>query len=132
MDHTEQTGTASRAQAPEQAPRPGQERAGRTASVTGGQPHQPFDHPHARPTVGGHPHGRPSSWVLTGAVVVAFLAGGAALILHLWWLFWVCVGVVVLSVPAGKAIGIMDDTVMWGGTETEQHDPDGGPRRLEP
>ncbi|MBO0775193.1 MAG: hypothetical protein J2P34_02670 [Actinobacteria bacterium] len=92
---------------PEQSGRP---------SATGGTAHQPFDYPEARPTVGGHPHGKPASWVLIGTVIVAFLAGGAALILHLWWLFWVCVGVVVLSVPAGKAIRIMDDTVIWGST----------------
>lgn len=87
-----------------------------TTSVTGGVSHQPFDHPQARPTVGGHPHGRPVSWVLTGFVIAAFLAGGAALIVHLWWLFWVCVGVVVLAVPVGKVIGIMDDTVVFGAT----------------
>ncbi len=117
MDHTEQTVS----QAPD----------GRTAPVTGGRPHQPYGQPHARPALGGHPHGKPSSWVLTGIVIVAFMAGGAALILHLWWLFWVCVGVVVLSLPAGKAIHIMDDTVTWGGTQTQQGNPDTGPRRLE-
>ena len=119
MDHTEQT------QAPEQV------QARRTGPVTGGQPHQPFDQPEAVPTLGGHPHGKVSSWVLTGIVVVAFISGGGALILHLWWLFWVCAGVVVLSIPAGKAIRIMDDTVMWGGSRTAQHEPDEGQRRLE-
>lgn len=86
------------------------------ASATGGVSHQPFDHPQARPTAGGHPHGKPASWVLTAIVIVAFLAGGAGLILHIWWLFWVCLGVVVLSIPIGKAIGIMNDTVIWGAT----------------
>ena len=33
---------------------------------------------------------------------------------HLWWLFWVCLGVTVLSVPAGKVTGIMNDTVLAG------------------
>ncbi len=126
MDHTEQA----------QSQAPGQAQARRTAPVTGGQSHQPFDQAEALPTLGGHPHGKVSSWVLTGVVVAACVAGGAALILHLWWLFWVCVGVTVLSIPAGKVIRIMDDTVMWGGTETAQHEtaqqePDGGPRRLE-
>ena len=37
--------------------------------------------------------------------------GGVALIFHSWWLWWTCVAVVVLSIPAGKWIRIMDDTV---------------------
>jgi hypothetical protein len=62
----------------------------------------------------GNPHGKPSSWALVGTVMAAFLAGGAAIITHLWWLFWACAGIVVLAVPAGKVIGIMNDTVAWG------------------
>jgi hypothetical protein len=31
--------------------------------------------------------------------------------------------VVVLAVPAGKAIGIMDDTVAWGSNPAAGHDP---------
>lgn len=92
-----------------------QRSAGR-GSVTGGKAHQPFDQPGAKPSMGGHPHGKRSSWVLTALVIIAFLAGGTGLIMHFWWLFWVCVGVVVLSVPVGKAIGIMNDTVVWGST----------------
>lgn len=64
-------------------------------------------------TQSGSPHGKPSSWVLVGVVTVAFSAGGAALILHLWWLLWACIAVVVLSVPVGKVIGLMEDTVGW-------------------
>jgi hypothetical protein len=60
--------------------------------------------------------------VLVGIVIAAFCAGGVAIIEHLWWLFWLCAGVVVLSVPAGKIIGIMDDTVTV----------DSGPRALPP
>jgi hypothetical protein len=33
---------------------------------------------------------------------------------HLRWLFWVCLGITVVSVPAGKVIGIMNDTVLAG------------------
>jgi hypothetical protein len=62
----------------------------------------------------GHPRGKHSSWLLTGTVIAAFIAGGAALIVHLWWLLFLCLGVVVISVPVGKAIHIMDDTVVWG------------------
>jgi hypothetical protein len=50
--------------------------------------------------------------VLVAVIIAAFVAGGAALITGSWWLFWACAGIVVLSVPAGKIIGIMDDTVM--------------------
>jgi hypothetical protein len=51
--------------------------------------------------------------VLVGTVMLAFAVGGAALITHVWWLFWACVGVVVLAIPAGKMIGILGDTVAW-------------------
>jgi hypothetical protein len=54
-------------------------------------------------------------------VIAAFCAGGAAIVFHLWWLFWACVAIVVLSIPVGKLIGIMDDTVMVvGGTDPER------------
>lgn len=70
------------------------------------------------PTVGvaGHSKGRPRSWMLIGAVITAFAVGGAAVILHIWPLLWACVAVAVLAVPAGLAMGVMDDTVTW-------HDP---------
>ncbi len=63
--------------------------------------------------VGEHPHrhGKPSSWVLVAVDIVAFCVGGFAVIGHWWIVFWICAGVVALSVPAGKIIGIMDDTV---------------------
>jgi hypothetical protein len=70
--------------------------------------------PHAgEHAIGGHSHlhGRPGSWVLVGVVIAAFFAGGLAIIARAWWLFWVCAGIVALSVPTGKVIGIMDDTV---------------------
>jgi hypothetical protein len=75
-------------------------------------------------TLGGHRHrhGRPASWVLVGVIIAAFCAGGVAIIAHLWVLFWVCAGIVVLSVPAGMLIGIMKDTVVV----------DPGPRALPP
>lgn len=68
--------------------------------------------PHS--AIGGHHyrHGRPVSWVLVGVVIAAFCAGGAAIIEHWWWLFWLGLGIVVLSVPAGMLIGIMKDTVV--------------------
>jgi hypothetical protein len=70
----------------------------------------------------GSPHGKPSSWALVAVIIAAFAAGGVALIIQLWPLFFVCVGIVGLSVPAGKLIGIMDDTVSWGSSR-ELDDP---------
>jgi hypothetical protein len=70
--------------------------------------------PHAgEHAIGGHDHlhGRPGSWALVAVVIAAFFFGGLAIITRTWWLFWLCAGIVVLSVPAGKVIGIMDDTV---------------------
>jgi hypothetical protein len=63
----------------------------------------------------------------------AFVVGGAAIITHVWWLLWTGIAVVVLAIPAGKAIGIMDDTVAWGSppsshrrlTPDQQGDPSG-------
>jgi hypothetical protein len=59
----------------------------------------------------GNAHGKPSSWVLVAVVTAAFITGGLAIITHTWWLLWACAAIVVLSIPAGKAIGIMNDTV---------------------
>ncbi|HTU75332.1 MAG TPA: hypothetical protein VMG38_17605 [Trebonia sp.] len=56
-------------------------------------------------------HGRPTSWALVAVVLAAFVAGAFAIVFKLWPLFWVCVGIFVLSVPAGKVMGIMNDTV---------------------
>jgi hypothetical protein len=69
--------------------------------------------PQPQRAIGGHSerHGRVSSWVLVFMVIAAFCVGGVAIIEQLWWLFWVCVGVVVGAVPAGKFVGIMDDAV---------------------
>ena len=97
------------------------ERTTGRGSVSGEAAHQPFDYPEAKPSLGGHPHGKRSSWVVAGADIIAFIAGGTALILHYWWLFWVCAGVVALSVPVGWAVRMMDDTVVWGATPGVDH-----------
>ena len=60
--------------------------------------------------------------MLVGVVMAAFITGGLAIITHIRWLLWACFGVVVLAVPAGKAIGIMDDTVAWGSNPAAGHD----------
>ncbi len=52
---------------------------------------------------------------------VSFVAGGVALMVQSWLLFWISVGVVLVSIPAGRVIRIMDDTVTAEGL------PDGRP-----
>ncbi len=109
-------------------------RQGRTSGsgppeeISAGQGDRPWEQIEDRHVAqGGHPHGRPASWVLVTVVIAAFAAGGAALITHLWWLLWTCAEVVVLAVPAGKVIGIMDDTVAWGSTPAAAPAPPAGP-----
>jgi hypothetical protein len=76
----------------------------------------PGHHQPGEQSIGDHPHlhGRPVSWLFVAVLIAAFVAGAFAVVLKLWPLFWVCLGIVVLSVPAGKLIGIMDDTVLNG------------------
>jgi hypothetical protein len=78
---------------------------------------------HRQVPEGGHPHGKPASWVLVAVVIAAFAAGGVGIIAHAWWLVWTCVGLVVLAIPAGKVIGIMNDTVGGANTPASAHDP---------
>ena len=84
---------------------------GPTEQGTAPGQHQPGEQP-----VGDHEnlHGRPVSWLFVAVLIAAFVAGAFAVVLKLWPLFWVCLGIVVLSVPAGKLIGIMQDTVLEG------------------
>jgi hypothetical protein len=76
----------------------------------------PGGHLPGEETVGGHPHlhGRPASWLLVTVIIAAFIAGAFAVVQDAWPLFWVCLAIVVLSVPAGKLVGIMGDTVTVG------------------
>jgi hypothetical protein len=92
----------------------------------GGRPWEQIEDRNLSP--GGHTHGKPASWVLVAVVTAAFLTGGMAIITHLWWLVWTCISIVVLAIPAGKMIGIMDDTVAWGSTPSATHDPPADPQ----
>jgi hypothetical protein len=87
----------------------------------GSRPWEQVEDRHVPPA--GHLHGKPSSWLLVAMVMGACTAGGVAIIVHAWWLFWACAGIAVLAIPAGKLIGIMDDTIAWGSTPTEAHNP---------
>ena len=69
----------------------------------------------ARPAVAeaGHHeahHGRPSSWVAIGIIVVGFVVGGAALPAGpTWWLFWLGAGIVVVGGIMALSTRILDD-----------------------
>jgi hypothetical protein len=76
----------------------------------------PGNHEPGERSVGGHPHlhGRPTSWLFVAVIIVAFVAGAFGVVGKVWPLFWVCLAVVVLSVPAGRLVGVMGDTVLAG------------------
>jgi hypothetical protein len=85
--------------------------------ISDGQGDRPWEQPEDRHVPeGGHPHGKPASWVLVAVVTAASVTGGISIITHTWWLLWACITIAVLAIPAGKMIGIMDDTVDWGST----------------
>ncbi len=55
-------------------------------------------------------HGRAVSWTAVTIVMVAFLAGGLALVFGpTWWLFWVSLGVAAVGTLLALATGIFDD-----------------------
>jgi hypothetical protein len=57
-----------------------------------------------------HVHGRPISWILVAVMIAGFIVGGLGLVLGPnWVLFWVGIGVVIVSGLASLATGIMDD-----------------------
>jgi len=59
----------------------------------------------------GRRHGRPRSWFYVGVFLLFFAAGGVALVVNAPALFWVCLAALILLVPIGKMIGVMDDTM---------------------
>jgi hypothetical protein len=102
--------------------------SGPIGKISAGQGDRPWEQIEDRHVPeAGHPHGKPASWLLVAVVTAAFSTGGLAIITHAWWLLWGCTAIVVLAVPAGKVIGIMDDTVAWGSTPAATSDPPPGP-----
>jgi len=97
---------------------------GPAGEISNGQGDRPWEQIGDRHVAeGGYPHGKPASWVLVAVMAAAFVAGGIAIITHVWVLLWGCVAVVVLAIPAGKMIGIMEDTVDWGSTPAATAEP---------
>ena len=92
-----------------------------TSDGQGDRPWEQLDDRHV--PEGRYPHGKPASWVLVVVTTAAFLAGGVSIITHAWVLLWACIAVVVLAVPAGMVIGIMNDTVDWGSTPAANATP---------
>jgi hypothetical protein len=55
-------------------------------------------------------HGRTVSWVAVTLIVVAFVAGGLALVFGpTWWLFWVSLGVAAIGALLALATNIFED-----------------------
>lgn len=61
--------------------------------------------------------------MLAAVVIAAFTTGGLAIIAHAWWLVWTCAGIIVPAIPAGKVVGIMNDTVGGDITPPLAHEP---------
>jgi hypothetical protein len=98
--------------------------SGRPGEISDGQGDRPWEQLEGRHVPeGGYPHGKPASWVLVAVVTAASVTGGISIITHVWMLLWACIAIVVLAIPAGKMIGIMDDTVDWGSTPAATSDP---------
>ena len=95
--------------------------AGEISDGQGDRPWERLDDRHV--PEGGYPHGKPASWVLVAVVTAASVTGGISIITHVWVLLWACIAIVILAIPAGKMIGIMDDTVDWGSTPAATSDP---------
>jgi hypothetical protein len=96
---------------------------GRAGEISEGQGDRPWEQLEGRHIPeGGYPHGKPASWVLVAVVTAASVTGGISIIMHLWVLLWACIAIVVLAIPAGKMIGIMEDTVDWGSTPAATSD----------
>ena len=111
--------------------RRGSARGGRNEEISDGQGQRPWEQLEDRHVPeGGHPHGKPASWALVTVVTTASLVGGLSIIAHAWWLLWACIAIAVLAIPAGKMIGIMDDTVDWGSTPAATSDPQLPAQRL--
>jgi hypothetical protein len=92
--------------------------------ISGGQGDRPWEQISDRHLPeGDYSHGRPASWVLVAVVLAAALTGGISIITHAWVLLWACIAVAVLAIPAGKMIGIMDDSVDWGSTPAASSGP---------
>ena len=74
-------------------------------SSTGQQPAQVVHHD--KPSKHVH-HGRTiAAWTGTTIALVAFVLGGIAVVVQNWTLFWVAVGLLVVSVIATKALQLM-------------------------
>ena len=103
--------------------RPGED-SGQVRDTSEGQGDRPWEQLDDRHVPEGrYPHGKPASWVLVAVTTAAAVTGGVSIITHAWVLLWACIAIAVLAIPAGKMIGIMDDTVDWGSTPAATSEP---------
>lgn len=58
---------------------------------------------------GGHNRGRAVSWLAVIIIIAGFTLGGLALILGMWWLFWVAFAIVAVGGIFAVAIDIFAD-----------------------
>ncbi len=97
---------------------------GQVRDTSDGQGDRPWEQLDDRHVPGGcYPHGKPASWVLVAVTTAAALTGGISILTHAWVLLWACIAITVLAIPAGKMIGIMNDTVDWGSTPAANAEP---------
>ncbi|WP_061296470.1 HGxxPAAW family protein [Herbidospora cretacea] len=58
-----------------------------------------------------HGHGRPRSWIYVSVFLIVFTLGGIGLVIGSMLMFWICLGLLVVLLPVGRLIGVMEDTV---------------------
>ena len=83
---------------------------GARAEASGLDPQNPALGPSE--TSGAHEsfHGRPTSWVAIGIIIVGFIVGGAALVAGpTWWLFWTGVAIAGVGAILALATGVFND-----------------------
>jgi hypothetical protein len=74
-------------------------------ATTGQQPAKVVHHD--KPAKHVH-HGRTlAAWTGTTIAMVAFIVGGLAVVIQNWTLFWICAGLLVVSLIATKVLQVM-------------------------
>jgi hypothetical protein len=79
---------------------------------------------------GGGGHGASKkSWLAATIIVAGFVVGGIAIIYWNWPIFWVGVGITVLGMAMGAAVGMMEEVTEYGAGSTGAGStrPAGGP-----
>lgn len=68
----------------------------------------------AHPSAGHQGHNTTfGGWVAVVLIIGAFIVGGIALIEWVMWLFWVAVGITVVGIILGWAVGLMEQVTEY-------------------